>query len=812
MLKFLKSNSKKIDVVEKYDGVSILVYTNTIGFHENILLNYTKQEISNKELVICINNSYIDIGTYKKFFNTNNIYPKIIKLDKNISECYDKMVNLALYAHIIIMTDSDVYKGKYTQALLNAYKADIDKKGDFYTTDNVKVYNPSTNMFYDKKGSFHDKVLIFYKDNYKTYESLIKKKVCYVDIYDYFIHVSKTTNGCKPTECCLCDSDLIKNYTLIDRNSGYNLNKDKVNKYLKFNQFSPHINFDKMNVCIIADEFNIKTLSNIFNLYKVPYNYNKEILDSYNFDLFICESAWNGNNGEWKYKLVNRADNKLEDLIQYFNNRNVKCIFWNKEDPTNFDLFFKTSQLFDNVFTTDVNCLSKYQNKNVNILSFFIDPLVVNNIGRNNDNSSGFFAGTWYNDIGPDRKTILSSLINKFINTGQDLIIIDRHFDDGVIKFQNNKITLNLFPGKYNHLIHKSLSYDDILKLHKQINFCINVNSVMNSKTMFSRRVLEALICKNSLLTGYSEGVYNDFYDCIYKEEDNIILSSNIEFIHNSIKKQIGWRKVIQNYNIYDKFNHVFKTLNIDKRLNLFDHEKISLVCSTNRINNIQNVINNYHRQAYTNKELIIIINLNMTYEIKQIIETNNLINVKITQLNSSNSLGKCLNYGIQLSSGSIIAKFDDDDYYGRNYLLDMFYSMKISNADLVGKCAHMVYSMEQSKLWIKYFYINYENYTYQVNKWNFICGATLFFKKDSIINNNITFIDASIGEDSDFIKQFQNKKLTIYASDFFNYCYIRNVSDQHTFKCDIENFIGHKSLLINEYNNKILPIEIIDV
>ena len=314
---------------------------------------------------------------------------------------------------------------------------------------------------------------------------------------------------------------------------------------------------------------------------------------------------------------------------------------------------------------------------------------------------------------------------------------------------------------------------------------------------------------KNSLVTDYSQGVYHNFKNSIYKLEDELKFETNEEILLNQIKKQNGWRNVIENYNSYTHFSEIFKKINIKDFNNVFSEKgKISVICSTNRINNYSIILENYNRQKYNNKELIIIFNLDMNNNIQNIINNNKNSNIIIKQIDEKETLGYCLNKAINLSNGNIISKFDDDDYYGENYLIDMNYSMIISNADLVGKCAHIVYALETKELWIKFYKINYENYTYQVNKWNFICGASLFFKKS--LFEKCKFKESNTGEDSDFIEQVKNNNFTIYASDFFNYCYIRNKPENHTFKSDLNTFLGSKSIMINKYDK--IPVNLINI
>ena len=58
----------------------------------------------------------------------------------------------------------------------------------------------------------------------------------------------------------------------------------------------------------------------------------------------------------------------------------------------------------------------------------------------------------------------------------------------------------------------------------------------------------------------------------------------------------------------------------------------------------------------------------------------------KIIRDDSQNSLGYRYNNIIRYASGNYLAKMDDDDFYFKNYIADMFLPFSFTNADLVGK------------------------------------------------------------------------------------------------------------------------------
>ncbi len=202
----------------------------------------------------------------------------------------------------------------------------------------------------------------------------------------------------------------------------------------------------------------------------------------------------------------------------------------------------------------------------------------------------------------------------------------------------------------------------------------------------------------------------------------------------------------------------------------------ISVICSTNKKGKMENILENFISQDYTLKELIIVFN----YEESNLEKFNNTTlpydNIQIYTLGSKKSLGECLNFCVEKSKYPIIAKFDDDDYYGPQYLSDSVKSLDLEGVGIVGKSCTFVYFVEEKLIAIQ----NYKKENKFVNR---VAGSTLIFKKE--IFNTIKFHDISLGEDIEFCKDCLNKGYKIYSTNKYHYVYIRNKKHNHTWKID---------------------------
>lgn len=206
----------------------------------------------------------------------------------------------------------------------------------------------------------------------------------------------------------------------------------------------------------------------------------------------------------------------------------------------------------------------------------------------------------------------------------------------------------------------------------------------------------------------------------------------------------------------------------------------ITVLTPTNRASNINNIVDNFLRQNFSDKELIILVN----YANFNIAKWANVIskhdNISVYNLGNKISLGNSLNIGVLKSKFDYIAKFDDDDYYSQDYLNSSFKSLINSNSDIVGKNCYYIYFQDENLIGLKY--SKYENRYCQR-----VAGSTLFFKKE--IFNRIQFKDKNLGEDKDFCTNAMKYGFKIFSSDRKHYIYIRKNKNQHTWKIN-NNFL----------------------
>ncbi|WP_157800151.1 glycosyltransferase [Sporolactobacillus pectinivorans] len=222
----------------------------------------------------------------------------------------------------------------------------------------------------------------------------------------------------------------------------------------------------------------------------------------------------------------------------------------------------------------------------------------------------------------------------------------------------------------------------------------------------------------------------------------------------------------------------------------------VTVLTSTIRQEMSDMILDNFLRQNYNPKELIILLNNNEINadQWKEKVVNDNVI--RVFQLDEEKTLGECLNFGGEQSFFDVIAKFDDDDYYSPTYLTNMVGQLKEKNIDVIGKSSIFVYFKTEKKLSFfkrskNPFYIRKERDLKRA-----LAGGTLIFKKDVL--KKVHFAHLNKGEDLQFQKDCLHQGLSLFSSDPYDYVLFRYdpKHHQHSWETDNQIFQQHCQLI----------------
>lgn len=544
-----------------------------------------------------------------------------------------------------------------------------------------------------------------------------------------------------------------------------------------------------MTAAVILDSFSSIALHYEWNQVSIhPSSWHNE-LSATKPDLLFVESAWHGNGGSWRLHMTESHGPSvaLRQLVVYCRANAIPTVFWNKEDPPNYDKFIETARLFEYVFTVDEDCIPRYiedlGHRNVYLLPFAAQPRVHSPIRRGAGRVYDVaFAGSYFADKHAARRAQMDYVLEPAIDFG--LHIYSR---------LQNEASRYRFPATYSSNIVGSLPYEEMLSAYTSYKVFVNVNSVTTSRSMCARRLFELSASQTPVVSGPSAAIKRYFGDAIRIVESandtRQALSSILR--HNEYRDRLGLeahRRVFEGNLYTHRVDSVLRTIGlpVDKRNNL-----VSVVVPTNRPYLLDNVFSSVGTQTHPEVQLVLVLHGFTVPEPDLISRARDAGIVDLVPLRaaSSTSLGECMNLGVEAADGYYIAKMDDDNFYGRRYLSDQLNVFDFTDAQVVGKWAHFVY-LESTGATLLRFPRDEHRYVRQVQ------GGTLVMRRE--LAKHIRFDDLPARVDSTFLDHVRAQGGTIYSSDRFNFVSVRRKDvDSHTWKIlETELLAGESKLL----------------
>jgi hypothetical protein len=211
-----------------------------------------------------------------------------------------------------------------------------------------------------------------------------------------------------------------------------------------------------------------------------------------------------------------------------------------------------------------------------------------------------------------------------------------------------------------------------------------------------------------------------------------------------------------------------------------------TIVCVSNRPERLEDVIANYERQNHPLKSLVIVTN-SRRFDYRDVCERlRSVERASAIDVDEKESLGACLNIALGRCATRYLAKFDDDDHYGAEYLGDMLRAHLAADAAIVGKQSYFAY-VENMDLYVLRFPGRELTYT------SLVSGATLVL--DLLRVGDMRFAEVNVGEDTGFIQECQRRGLSVFSSDRFNY--LQRRGSHNTWEVPVDVFL-RRSLRID--------------
>ena len=315
-----------------------------------------------------------------------------------------------------------------------------------------------------------------------------------------------------------------------------------------------------LKLALISDELTSQSLNIIDSVKLIEYQLQYQFWRKRKPDFILVESAWRGYKDKWRYKIANYPDYpernnvELRKLLELADKYNVPAVFWNKEDGAHFNRFIDSASLFKYILTVDENCVERYRailgnSVKVGVLPFAVQPKFHHPTSLPPGYNQSLFVGSYSHHIHNARQQWQDMAFSAASSYG--LTIVDRNSD--------RKSDVYRYPNLPNMTIKPAVPYDQTGELFRQYSHCLNVNTVTDSPSMFSRRLIEIMACGRLAVTNPSLSVSTRFEgmcEIIDSKEQADELFAQLSKGYTSQQKEMmryASNHVLQNYN-YDKW------------------------------------------------------------------------------------------------------------------------------------------------------------------------------------------------------------------------------------------------------------------
>jgi spore maturation protein CgeB len=219
--------------------------------------------------------------------------------------------------------------------------------------------------------------------------------------------------------------------------------------------------------------------------------------------LFV-ESAYEGVARAWSTRIARFGSphSALASVVDWFRTKGRPTVFWNKEDPINYDWFVASASLFDHVFTVDSNAIDRYRrdlgHDRIWALPFAAQP-VLNHPPADESERTGrvAFAGSYYAAKHPERRRQMEYVLDPARE-------FDLHIFDRMGTMTDDRFA---WPERFRPHIVGSLSYAQTLEAYRRYRVFLNVNTVVDSPTMCARRIFELVASGTKVVSGPSRAI-----------------------------------------------------------------------------------------------------------------------------------------------------------------------------------------------------------------------------------------------------------------------------------------------------------------
>lgn len=256
-----------------------------------------------------------------------------------------------------------------------------------------------------------------------------------------------------------------------------------------------------------------------------------------------------------------------------------------------------------------------------------------------------------------------------------------------------------------------------------------------------------------------------------------------------------AWRETLLHHTYSHRVRSICERLCIQHDWN--EYPKASVITPTCRPDMASDAIRTYRRQSYPERELILVYNGELPSELP---EETKATDIRVAHVPGDRFAGATLNLGERHASGCYCFRVDDDDIYGRHYLLDMMLWLRCNDAHVLGKLLRPMKFDDSPTIHLR----PEMRKPFQILRGTDLAGGRVWLSGNSIaFRRKASEIrgyrnDALSAADTFFNRDVPEEAIAL-AVDFFNDIGVRRSDGRHTWQVDRNAVEGSAETLPGE-------------
>jgi spore maturation protein CgeB/2-polyprenyl-3-methyl-5-hydroxy-6-metoxy-1,4-benzoquinol methylase/septal ring factor EnvC (AmiA/AmiB activator) len=446
-----------------------------------------------------------------------------------------------------------------------------------------------------------------------------------------------------------------------------------------------------LHVAAVTDEFSWRAWQFEADVYTFTPKTWREVLEERRPDLLLVESAWSGIGDTWYFQIRDLGKRSevikhyaIPEIVAWCRRHSIPTVFYNKEDPPNFDVFIEAAKQFDHVFTSDANCIADYRkhlgHERVFAIPFAAQPRIHNPVMSGSRTGSVCFAGTWYAHRHLSRHSSAEAILRPALD--YDLHIFDRRANSGNPNYR--------WPDAFLPAVRGALPYAQMLAAYKRYKVFLNINSVTDSPTMFSRRVFELLACGTPVISAYSEGIE------VLLGGDVVLMSEDAQTTRTLLERVLsddeyrerlalrGQRKVFCEHTYAHRLEAVLKAVGL--AVEPVGRPLMTMVAAIEQPSQVPAAWETFSRQTYENKQLILCARqAEAVKAVDGVTSSSNQVRVAVAD---NQPWGQLFGQVLGETGDGFVVALNPQHHYGPDYLTDYANATLYVTEPAIGKAS----------------------------------------------------------------------------------------------------------------------------